>query len=93
MNQELVTRREAARLMGISECTLSRCVKLGAPVHRRGTTGHRYLVDVAAFIRWMEAQDRRKAQEERRQQAEAISVEQMAARRLELMRQLRTGAL
>lgn len=86
---ELVTRSEAARLMGISECTLSRCVKLGAPVHRRGSTGHRYLVNVANFIKWMEAQNYRDRKEEQRQRAEMLTVEQMAERRREYMRSLK----
>ena len=89
MSEHLVTRKEAARQMGISECTLSRCVKLGAPVHRRGSTGHRYLVDVPVFIKWMESQNRKKAQEQQELKIIDLTVEQMAARRQEMMRSLR----
>lgn len=91
MNANLMSRKDAAKAMGISECTLSRCVKLGAPVHRRGSTGHRYLVDVEAFVRWMEAQDRRKVKEKKEQkarQAAALTVEEMAARRREIVREI-----
>lgn len=89
MNENLVTRKEAALQMGISECTISRCVRLGAPVHRRGSTGHRYLVDVSTFIKWMEAQGGRKAQEQKAQKAMLLTTEEMAARRKELMRQMK----
>ncbi len=89
MNENLVTRKEAAQRMGISECTLSRCVKLGAPVHRRGSTGHRYLVDVPAFIKWMEAQNSKRAKEQQELKVIDLTVEQMAARRQEMMRSLR----
>lgn len=88
MTENLVTRKEAARQMDISECTLSRCVKLGAPVHRRGSTGHRYLVDVSAFIKWMEAQNGKKAKEQQAFKAIDLTVEQMAVRRQEMMRSL-----
>lgn len=88
MNEGLVSRAEAARLMGISECTLSRCVKLGAPVRRRGSTGRRYLVDVAAFVRWMEAQGNRDAQEQKAQRAAGRTLAEMAERRRALMREM-----
>lgn len=92
MNDNLVTRKEAALQMGISECTLTRCVKLGAPVHRRGSTGHRYLVDVQSFIKWMEAQNSKKARERQELKIIDLTVEQMAARRKEMMRCLKAKA-
>lgn len=90
MNENLITRKEAAKQMGISECTLSRCVKLGAPVHRRGSTGHRYLVDVPAFIHWMESRNGKKTQEQKEKKVFDLTVEQMAIRRQEMMRSLST---
>lgn len=90
MNDTLVTRKEAARQMSISECTISRCVNLGAPVHRRGTTGHRYLVNVSDFIKWMEAQSRKKVQEKQEIKVIDLTVTQMAARRHEMLQSLRS---
>ena len=92
MNDNLMTRKEAALQMGISECTLTRCVKLGAPVHRRGSTGHRYLVDVQPFIKWMEAQNSKKAREQQELKIIDLTVEQMAVRRKEMMRCLKAKA-
>ena len=48
--------KAAAELLGISVATITRCVKRGAPVHRWGSTGRRYRIDVDEFRRWMEKQ-------------------------------------
>lgn len=89
MDDNLISRKEAAQRMGISECTLSRCVKLGAPVHRRGSTGHRYLVDVPVFTQWMEVQNSKAAKEQREIKVIDLTVEELAARRQEMMRGLK----
>ncbi|MBQ1791267.1 MAG: helix-turn-helix domain-containing protein [Oscillospiraceae bacterium] len=51
--------KDAAPILGLSVATITRCVKNGAPVHRWGSTGRRYRIDVDEFRRWME----RKGQE------------------------------
>ena len=48
--------KDAAAQLGISVATITRCVKAGAPVHRWGSTGRRYRIDVDEFRRWMERQ-------------------------------------
>ena len=60
-NGDLIDPKEAAERLGISLATITRCVKRGAPVHRWGSTGRRYRLDVDEFRRWME----RQGQEER----------------------------
>lgn len=53
---KLVSPKDAAAALEISLSTITRCVKNGAPVHRWGSTGHRYRIDVEEFRRWMEQQ-------------------------------------
>lgn len=48
--------KDAAPILGVSVATITRCVKAGAPVHRWGSTGRRYRIDVDEFRRWMERQ-------------------------------------
>ncbi len=55
---KLLYPKEAAEIMGISIATVTRCVKRGAPVHRWGSTGYRYKINVDEFVRWMERQRR-----------------------------------
>lgn len=78
----LSTPKEAAEAMHISIATITRCVKRGAPVHRWGSTGHRYRIDVDEFVRWMESQGENKI--------ETVplcpTVEDLAARRRTMMR-------
>ena len=52
----LFSPKDAAPLLGLSVATITRCVKNGAPVHRWGSTGRRYRIDVDEFRRWMERQ-------------------------------------
>lgn len=73
----LLTPREAATKMGISPATITRCVKRGAPVHRWGSTGYRYRIDVGEFVRWMEAQ----GVPEKPKAIETFTMEEMARRR------------
>lgn len=78
----LSTPKEAAEAMNISIATITRCVQRGAPVHRWGSTGRRYRIDVDEFVRWMEAQGGNKT--------ETVplcpTVEDLAARRRAMMR-------
>ena len=60
MKGTLMEPKAAAELLGISVATITRCVKNGAPVHRWGSTGRRYRVDVEEFKRWMERQGQEK---------------------------------
>lgn len=61
MNAEkLLAPKDAAVLLGMSVATITRCVKNGAPVHRWGSTGRRYRIDVDEFRRWMERQGQEK---------------------------------
>ena len=52
--------KDAAPILGLSVATITRCVKNGAPVHRWGSTGRRYRIDVDEFRRWMERQGQEK---------------------------------
>lgn len=77
--------REAAAQLGISVATITRCVKNGAPVHRWGSTGYRYRIDVDEFVRWMERQG---AQQAARRPGAWDDTEEMARRRRESIRAL-----
>lgn len=59
--QDLLTPKDAASALGLSVATITRCVKRGAPVHRWGSTGRRYRIDVDEFRRWMERQGQEEA--------------------------------
>ena len=48
---EYLSPKDAAPLLGLSVATITRCVKNGAPVHRWGSTGRRYRIDVDEFRR------------------------------------------
>lgn len=85
MNTNLQTPANAAREMGISVATITRCVKRGAPVHRWGSTGYRYRIDVAEFVRWMESQG---TKEHGRIYSPSSTVEELAAKRRAIMRTL-----
>ena len=56
----LFSPKDAAPILGLSVATITRCVKNGAPVHRWGSTGRRYRIDVEEFRRWMERQGQEK---------------------------------
>lgn len=57
---EYLSPKDAAPILGLSVATITRCVKNGAPVHRWGSTGRRYRIDVDEFRRWMERQGQEK---------------------------------
>lgn len=78
----LSTPKEAAEAMNISIATITRCVQRGAPVHRWGSTGRRYRIDVDEFVRWMEAQGGNKPEPV----TACAAVEELAARRRAMMR-------
>lgn len=58
--ENLLAPKAAAAQLGISLATVTRCVQRGAPVHRWGSTGRRYRIEVEEFQRWMERQGREK---------------------------------
>lgn len=78
----LSTPKEAAEIMKISIATITRCVQRGAPVHRWGSTGRRYRIDVDEFVRWMEAQGGNKPEPV----PVCTTVKELAARRRAMMR-------
>lgn len=49
----LLTPKETAEALKISTATITRCVKLGAPVYRWGASGKRYRICLEEFIAWM----------------------------------------
>ena len=63
--ENYLTPKEAAAALGMSVATITRCVQRGAPVHRWGSTGRRYRIELGEFRRWME----RQGQQERRPSA------------------------
>ena len=82
MTNSYLTPKDAAAEMGISVATITRCVKNGAPVHRWGSTGYRYRIDVQEFVRWMERQGAQAARErDRARHFDPYDMEAMAARR------------
>lgn len=54
----LLEPKEAARVLGISTATITRCRKRGAPVHPWGSTGRNYRISIPEFVEWMERQGR-----------------------------------
>lgn len=59
-DHKYISPKDAAPILGLSVATITRCVKNGAPVHRWGSTGRRYRIDVDEFRRWMERQGQEK---------------------------------
>ena len=49
----MLTPKEAADALKISTATITRCVKMGAPVYRWGASGKRYRICLEDFIAWM----------------------------------------
>ncbi|MEA5000221.1 MAG: helix-turn-helix domain-containing protein [Candidatus Limiplasma sp.] len=77
--QTLLSPKEAAAEMRISVSTITRCVKMGAPVHRWGSTGKRYRINVPEFVAWMEAQNSRVVIMPSRETAEEMARRRRAA--------------
>ena len=74
----LLDPKDAAVQLGISVATITRCVNRGAPVHRWGSTGRRYRIDVDEFSRWMERQGQEKLE---RRPVPFADVDELARRR------------
>ena len=81
---KLLYPKDAAEAMGISLATVTRCVKKGAPVHRWGSIGYRYRIDVEEFVAWME--DQRYEAERKRLACISYDVQAMAEKRRAMMR-------
>ncbi len=79
---------EAAQELGISTATITRCVKRGAPIHRWGSTGYRYRIDIAEFTRWMESQGNERTEN---RYTPDITVEERAARNRARLRLMGSG--
>ena len=77
----LLTPTEAAEELRISKSTITRCKKLGAPVHYVGTCGRFYQIDPDEFRVWMQAQ----GEEDPRVKAQKMSVLELKARRHAMM--------
>lgn len=77
MLENLLTPKEVSVKLRISVPTITRCVQRGAPVHRWGSTGRRYRIDISEFVRWMEAQ----GTVEQPKAAATCTMEELARRR------------
>ncbi len=88
MALNLLAPKDAAEELGISVPTITRCVKRGAPVHRWGSTGHRYRIDVPEFTKWMENQNPKSKVDSVRDGCQFTTAEQLAARRRDAVRAL-----
>ncbi len=75
--KDLLKPAEAAEVLGISTATITRCKKMGAPVHYVGTCGRFYRIDPAEFMDWMNAQGGKNHQE----QARKLSLLELKAKR------------
>lgn len=85
----LLAPKDAAKVMNISVPTITRCVKHGAPVHRWGSTGHRYRIDVSEFTAWMERQNPKDRDHHVRNTAyNQTSTEELAEKRRAIVRGL-----
>lgn len=71
--------KEAARILGVSPATITRCKQMGAPVRYLGTCGRLYLVDPDAMGDWMNEQGQK--QSGREQRLRAVSVAELRAAR------------
>lgn len=83
----LVEPKEAAKALGISTATITRCKNNGAPVHPWGSTGRRYRICIPEFVEWMERQGK---EEKPLPKAKKQSVQAMATERR--MRVMTLGA-
>ena len=63
----LKTPAEAAKELGISRATITRCKQMGAPVHYVGTCGRLYRIDPDELAAWMNAQGEKDKEEKERQ--------------------------
>jgi hypothetical protein len=78
MNTENLMKPAAAAVaMGISTATITRCKKMGAPVHYVGTCGKLYRIDPREFMEWMNRQGEKDPRERERK----LTVLELAAKR------------
>lgn len=68
---------EAAEILKTSRATISRNVKLGAPVHYISTRKHRYLIDPEEYVEWLDAQ----GEDDSRERDRKLTVLELAAKR------------
>lgn len=68
---------EAAKELGISTATITRCKELGAPVHYVGTCGRFYQIMPEEFREWMN----NRGQEVKEQKTPNLTVLQLRQRR------------
>ena len=71
-----MTPAEAAKVLRISTATITRCKKMGAPVHYVGTCGRFYRINPREFMDWMNAQ----GESDRKAQARKLSVLELKAK-------------
>lgn len=74
---KLLTPEEASQELRISRSTITRCKKLGAPVHYVGTCGRHYQINPEEFREWMQAQ----GEVDTHEQARKLSVLELRAKR------------
>ena len=72
-----LTPEEAAKELGISRTTLTRCKQAGAPVHYLGPCGRMYRFRLDELMDWMDAQ----GQKEPAERARKVSVLELKAER------------
>lgn len=53
--ENLLTPEEAAKVMKMSQATITRNKQAGAPVHPISTKGRKYLIDPEEFLAWVKA--------------------------------------
>ena len=53
--ENLLTPEEAAKVMKMSQATITRNKQAGAPVHPISTKGRKYLIDPEEFLAWVGA--------------------------------------
>lgn len=72
---------EAARILGISRATITRCKQLGAPVRYIGTCGRLYLVDPDALGEWMHQRGAEEQEATQNRRSAGLTVAQLRALR------------
>lgn len=76
---------EAAKALGISRSTITRCKQAGAPVHYFGPCGRMYRIRLDELIAWMDAQ----GQKDQQEKARRMSVVELKAARHRQMAEMK----
>lgn len=76
-----VSPKDAAKILGMSKASITRCRKQGAPVRAWGPTGKRYLIDIPAFVQWMNDQGNTQKEPPVKEKFYAASVTEMIEKR------------